>query len=428
VTVSEIPRKALIVNTSDVGGGAERVSMDLLDDFASLGTEAWLAVAQKRTDHPRVVSFYTSPHVDYTPDHPIRRARLRTRRSLDIRLGLEDFNHPYTRHVIELTGPRPDVLLCNNLHGGYFDLRQLPGLSARIPIVLRLADAWSFTGHCAVPGSCDRWRTGCGRCPDLTAPPSIARDATRINWQRKRWIFARSRVQVTAPSQWAVDRARESLLAPAIESARVIPNGVDLRIFRPDRDPARWTPDETPRLVFAANGGAGNPYKDFATLRSAIQRLDGPLELVSVGGGHRVDDLGGGVRIRHVPRQEPGDLAALYRSAAAVVHASAEESFSLVAAEALSCGTPVVAASGGGISEVVEDGVTGFLHEPGDIEGVAASVRRLTKDPIIRRGMAAAAVERRDRFDRDRMVREMHALCAEALWAWRARRTGMPPA
>src|SRR5215813_3137466 len=185
------PRKAVIVNTSDAGGGAERVSMDLLDGFESLGTEAWLAVADKRTDHPRVVSIYTSPHVDYSPAHPIRRAHLRTRRRVDRRLGLEDFNHPYTRHVLDLTGSAPDVLLCNNLHGGYFDLRQLPQLSRRVPIVLRLADSWNLTGHCAVPGSCDRWRSGCGRCPDLAAPPAIARDATRINWRRKRRIYAR---------------------------------------------------------------------------------------------------------------------------------------------------------------------------------------------------------------------------------------------
>jgi glycosyltransferase involved in cell wall biosynthesis len=428
VSTAAIPRKAVIVNTSDAGGGAERVSMELLDGFESLGTEAWLAVAQKRTDHPRVVSFYTSPHVDYTPDHPIRRARLKARRYIDARLGLEDFNHPYTRHVTALTGSRPDVLLCNNLHGGYFDLRQLPALSARIPIVLRLADGWCFTGHCAVPGSCDRWRTGCGRCPDLAAPPSVARDATRINWQRKRWIFARSRVVVTAPSQWGVDRARASLLAPAIESARVIPNGVDLETFAPGGESARPPEPDTPRLVFAANGGAANPYKDFATMRSAIQRLDGPLELVSLGGERRTEDLGRGIRIRHEPRLAREDLAALHRSAVAYVHASSEESFSLAAAEALACGTPVVAASEGGISEVVEDGITGFVHGPGDVEGMASSLRRLLTDGALRQGMAAAAVERRGRFDRDRMVRDMHALCAEAMETWRARRMVMRPA
>jgi glycosyltransferase involved in cell wall biosynthesis len=412
------PRKVVIVNTSDAGGGAERVSMDLLNGFESLGTEAWLAVAHKRTDHPRVVTFYSSPHVDYSPEHPIRRARLRARRRLDERIGLEDFNHPYTRHVMDLTGSRPDVLLCNNLHGGYFDLRQLPWLSLRVPVVVRLADGWGFTGHCAVPGSCDRWRTGCGRCPDLAAPPAISRDATRINWQRKRWIYGRSRMVLAAPSQWMLDRARDSMLAPAIALARVIPNGVDLDTFAPDGMTAPEMDPATPRLVFAANGGAANPHKDFATIRAAVRKLNGPLELVSVGGERSFEDLGDGIGIRHEPQQAPERLAGLYRSAVAYVHASAEESFSLTAAEALACGTPVVAASAGGISEVVEDGRTGFVHAPGDADGLASSVKRLLTDRGLRQRMSAAATEQRRSLDRDRMVRDMHRLCTEAMEVW----------
>src|SRR5262249_53751295 len=152
----------------------------------------------------------------------------------------------------------------------YFDLRQLPWLSMRLPVVLRLADSWAFTGHCAVPGQCDRWRTGCGRCPDLATPPAVSRDATRFNWQRKRWILARPRVPGAAPSRWLMDRVQESILAPAIADARIIPDGVDLATFVPDEPAAN--PNGTPRLVFAANGGAGNPHKDFVTLRAALQR------------------------------------------------------------------------------------------------------------------------------------------------------------
>src|SRR5262245_10232064 len=301
----DVPRKAVIVNTTDAGGGAERISMDLLKGFESLGTESWLAVARRRSEHPRIVSLYTSPHVDYSREHPIRRARLKARRFLDERVGLEDFNHPYTRHLLDLTGSRPDVVLCNNLHGGYFDLRQLPRLSLRVPVVLRLADSWTLTGHCAVPGSCDRWRTGCGRCPDLAAPPAIARDATRINWRRKRWIYARSRVFLTAPSRWMLDRARDSMLAPAIADARVVANGVDLGVFRPDGAPSSTNGRPGARLLFVANGGAANPHKDFETIRSALRRLDGPLEMVVVGGKREFEDLGGGILIRHEPCQSP---------------------------------------------------------------------------------------------------------------------------
>ena len=295
----------MIVNTSDSGGGAEAISMALLHGFETLGTETWMAVATKHTDDPRVLTFYDSPHVDYTPEHPIRRARLAMRRNLDSWLGIEDFNHPYTRHVTELAGEEPDVVLCNNLHGGYFDLRRLPSLSLRTPIILRLADGWSFTGHCAVPAGCERWRSGCGSCPDLAAPPAIRRDATRLNWQRKRWILARSRIFVAAPSAWLMRRVQESIMAPAIVEARVIPNGVDLGTFTPDGPAALRPQDGAIRLVFAANGGADNPHKDFATLRAALPKLEGPVELLSVGGREGIEEVAEGVRRSDTSRTGP---------------------------------------------------------------------------------------------------------------------------
>ncbi len=58
-------RKVVIVNTSDEGGGAERISMATLDGFTALGIETWLLVGDKKTEHPRVLPLFLSPFVDY---------------------------------------------------------------------------------------------------------------------------------------------------------------------------------------------------------------------------------------------------------------------------------------------------------------------------------------------------------------------------
>ena len=102
-----------------------------------------------------------------------------------------------------------------------------------MPTVLTLHDAWLLSGHCAHSFDCERWKTGCGECPDLTIEPAIRRDATADNWVRKRDIYARSRLYVATPSPWLMGRVEQSMLAPAVEQARVIPNGVDLSVFRP---------------------------------------------------------------------------------------------------------------------------------------------------------------------------------------------------
>ena len=214
-------RKVVIVNTADLGGGAEHMSMAVLDGFTRLGVDTWLLVGDKKTDHPRVMPFFLSPLFDYRPyEKVLYQAGLEFRHRADRYLGLEDFNYPYANHILELTGSAPDLVLCHNLHGGYFDLRAIAALSRRVPVVLRLFNSWLMTGHCASTLGCERWQAGCGRCPDLTIPPAIRRDATNFNWHRKRRAFDDARLFVSLDTQWMLDRARRSLLAPAVVEYR----------------------------------------------------------------------------------------------------------------------------------------------------------------------------------------------------------------
>ena len=73
------------------------------------------------------------------------------------------------------------------------DLRQLAPLSHRLPVAMTLHDEWTFTGHCAYALHGDRWRDGCGSCPDLGVYPAIPRDGTRANLRAKASIYERSR-------------------------------------------------------------------------------------------------------------------------------------------------------------------------------------------------------------------------------------------
>ena len=67
--------------------------------------------------------------------------------------------------------------------------------------------------------------------------------------------------------------------------------------------------------------------------------------------------------------------AVMARAAVVLCPAMWDEPFGMAAADAQACGTPVVAFRRGGLSEIIVDGVTGFLVPPGDIETAAAGVR-----------------------------------------------------
>jgi glycosyltransferase involved in cell wall biosynthesis len=421
-------RKVAIVNTADEGGGAERMSIGILDGFTELGIDTWLLVGDKKTEHPRVMPFYLSPFVDYR-SRELSPAGLAARRRAARWLGLEDFAHPYSRRILELTGSAPDLVLCHNLHGGYFDLRALPALSRRVPVVVRLFDSWLLTGHCAYALGCPRWRTGCGRCPDLSIPPAIRRDATRVNWWRKRRILRGARLYVSAESRWMLDRARQSLLAPAVAEWKLIPGGVDLTTFFPGPQlAARRDWDLRPDalvLLNVANGGPDNPLKDFPTVRQALGKLIGrdpgrPIVLLAAGAEGADEPVGPGLVVRRLGYvRSPARLASLYRAADVYVHAAVEETFGLSVAEALACGLPVVTASHGGVLEIVEHERTGLVVPPGDAGALADALACLLDDPARRAAMgAAAAASARAHLDRRTMLHALRDWCADLHARW----------
>ena len=432
------------VSTADQAGGAESVAWQLFQAYRRYGHQSSFIVGWKRSSDPDVVEL---THDEYrgswsrrcsaaaaqlgTAVGPLRGLRhLQTalrlivgqpRRWYHRQLGREDFDFPGTYYLGSALKSAPDIVHCHNLHGGwlkdggYFDLTALPLLTRRVPVVVTLHDAWLLSGHCAHSFECERWKSGCGDCPDLTIYPAVKRDATAYNWQRKQGLFARSRLFVAAPSRWLMDKVDGSMLKPACIEQRVIPNGVDLTIFAPaDKSQARkrlGLPLEAKILVFAANGVKQNLWKDYKTMRAALARVavlmkDRPVLFVALGEGEAEEAIGS-VRIQCVPYQhDPSAVARYYQAADLYIHAARAETFPNAVIEATACGTPVVATAVGGISEQVLDGRTGFLVPAGDAEAMARQIVRLLEQESLRRLMASEA-ERvaRERFDLKQQVR-----------------------
>jgi len=389
-----------------------------------------MAVGHKRSDNPDVWEIGHPPpsvpwahlccmlHGRLAPYerrvHGVRRLRyllytLAGRPAIEREMGYEDYEFPGSKRLLQLSPQRPHIVHTHNLHGNYFDLRCLPQLSRQVPVVMTLHDAWLVSGHCAHSFECDRWRTGCGACPDISIYPPILRDATAYNWRRKRQIYRRSRLFVSTPCAWLMHKVEQSMLAPACAELRVIPYGVDLAVFRPqDKLSARLMlelPREAKIMLFAANGIHKNPFKDYVTMRAAIgmvaERLKAePVLFVALGEQAHPERVGA-AEIRFVPYQQNADLVARYYQAADVyVHAAKADTFPNVVLEALASGLPAVATAVGGIPEQIRDGETGFLVPAADGEAMATRVEQLLRDDRLRLAMSqCAAQDARQRYD-----------------------------
>jgi glycosyltransferase involved in cell wall biosynthesis len=182
-------------------------------------------------------------------------------------------------------------------------------------------------------------------------------------------------------------------------SVRIIPLGVDSRIFRPGRSA------KVPGRIVAV-ASADSPLKGVAILLQAFAKLitdrDATLTVVSKptpGGATEklVSELSLGDRVRFVSGLTDDELADLLASAEIAVVPSLYEGFSLPALEHMACGTPLIASRVGALPEIADQ--VAVIVSPGDVEELAAALRRLHDSPQERAALAQRAVLRvQERF------------------------------
>ncbi|HEX2760193.1 MAG TPA: glycosyltransferase, partial [Rhizomicrobium sp.] len=217
----------------------------------------------------------------------------------------------------------------------------------------------------------------------------------------------------------------ESVVAPLLADGvaagrcRVIHNGIDFGRLQPGRNMAlRARLGIAEDAIVAAAVGSLIPRKGMDLLIRAAAQVPG-LHLVIAGDGperealaRQAAGLGVGGRVHFLGYC--GDISPVYAAADIAALASRGEAFGLALAEASYFGLPVVSHRLPGISEAVRDGETGLLVPPGDVEALAAALRRLGEDAEQRRALGAAGRDHvTARFARERMIADFESLYEE---------------
>jgi glycosyltransferase involved in cell wall biosynthesis len=370
--------KILHLSTTDIQGGAARGAFWLHKALQQQGVDSAMFVDRK----------YSDDHTVLSASGPVARAGRSLRARLD-RIPLVRYRQTqdsfwsigWVPHPIEHVVKRvdPDIVHLHWIGDGFLPIGALRNLP--YPIVWTLRDMWSFTGGCHYTAGCDRYRVGCGACPQLRS--NHIGDLSARVWRRKQRAWHDVDLWLVPISSWLADCARASTLFQH-HPIEVIPNGVDTERFRTyDMAQARahWNlPQDRQIILFGGIDPVRDPRKGFAPLVDSLKRLaaDGWAEramLVVFGARPEGAPPDCGIPARFVGHiSDDDDLAQLCAAADVMAAPSLQEAFGKTLIEAMACGTPVVAFNIGGPVDIVEHRETGYLAAPGDTDDFAAGL------------------------------------------------------
>jgi len=377
--------KILFVNTFDEAGGAARAAARLQKGLLPLVDEVRMLV-QFKTGHGDEVICNQAPLRKLTRRLKLFLGLLPVRRYP--RKPENNFSPALIPDSIpsEIFQINPDIIHLHWLCAGFLSVETI-GKLGRLgkPVVWTLHDSWPFAGGCHVPFDCTRYRQSCGTCPVLGS--SHEKDLSRKTWLRKQSAWRDIGITLVAPSHWLADCARSSSLFRK-SRIEVIPNGLDTRVFHPgDKQSSRellGLPGDKRIILFGAVGGTVDPNKGFQILLSALRlfgkRVPDTVTVVfGVDVSERLPDFGMPV-VSLGQIRDDRKLAAIYSAADVFAAPSMLENLPNTVMEAMACGTPCVAFRQGGVADLVDHEISGYLAKPYEVESFARGMAWVLED------------------------------------------------
>lgn len=278
------------------------------------------------------------------------------------------------------------------------------------PIVWTLRDMWPMTGGCHYAMDCDRYKVGCGHCPQLGSLRKW--DLSWLVVANKRTSFPKQ-LHAVGISKWLSDCASMSRVFDSFH-VETIANNIDTRQFYPiSRDASREAlglPKDK-KIVLLGAQNLNDFYKGFTLFTSALKGATmHDYHYLFFG---KVDDrylsrLG----IEYSNFGFLSDIVALrllYSAADVFVAPSRMEAFGKTLVEAMACGTPVVCFDAGGPADIVVHLVTGYKAEPFDTSDLARGIQWvLSRDPMEYGLLADQARERAKSLFDSRVIAQQY--------------------
>lgn len=375
--------RVLIVNTSEKRGGAAVAANRLMEALNNNGVKAKMLVRDKDTNTVTVATLPPSPmlkwnwlwerwcvffHLRFSRQHLFEIDLANT--GTDI-TGLREFKEA-------------DIIHLHWINQGMLSLKGIRRiLDSGKPVVWTMHDLWPLSSICHYAHGCPKFQTGCHHCQLLPDGGSERDLSTRI-WKRKSKAWQTGRISFVTCSRWLGEQARQSGLQKE-HTVTSIPNPIDTNVFcRQDPRKARMRLDLPldKQLVLFVSQRVTDHRKGMDYFIKAIDSLVQAYPIIkekvgiAILGGHS-EEFEGQLPLPVYPLGYVSDekrIIDVYNAVDLYVLPSLEDNLPNTIMEAMACGKPCVGFDIGGIPEMIDHQVNGYVAEYKDADDLARGI------------------------------------------------------
>jgi Glycosyltransferase len=293
---------------------------------------------------------------------------------------------------------KADIIHIHLIHNfSNLSILSLPRICRLKPVVWTLHDPWAITGGCEHSFDCNRWLSGCSpRCPYPRAKSIFMHYEPYMHWRIKQAIYRKTDITLIIASQWMEDKIKKSPLVKHL-NYRQIAFGIDLNIFIPKQKKDSRSKFDIPFhhkvIAFRDSGFKRDKFKGLRWLMEALEMYEpkSPTTLLILEDGEGFSVLSPKYNIVRTGWIDGENLVHALSAADIFVMPSIQESFGVMAVEAMACGTPVIVFEGTALPSVIQSPKGGLTVPSKDSKSLAYTIEKLLEDEQLRAKMGESA-------------------------------------
>jgi len=371
--------KILHINKNDMYGGAARAAFRIHEGLLGKNVDSTFFVQKKTVIDDRII----------VPTGKINKLKIFINERVDLLIkkvcrnttktpwNINQFIFDITKSILE---NKYDVINLHWINEGFLSIDKIAKIKQ--PIVWTLHDSWAFTGGCNIPYDCKKYEVKCSKCKQLLGQSKF--DLSKYVFQAKIRAY-KCKMVIVCPSNWLATCARNSFLLKNMD-IRVIPNGIDTDKYQPcDKNFAKKSLGlemNKKIILFGAMNATSDQNKGYGYLYQAVRNLyertlnGNEVEVVVFGSKLYKGAPNFGFKTWYTGRlYDDITLKLLYSAADVMVVPSKSENLPNTIMEAMACGTPCVAFNVGGISDLIDHKINGYLARPFEPIDLAGGIR-----------------------------------------------------